>query len=66
MKTPMPKKKPENWPEVLKAWRERRGITQKEAAERIGVNIRTYQRWEEGTARPTFPNPAVNEDIFKG
>lgn len=66
MNAPMPrKKKVESWPVVLKDWRARRGITQKEAAERLGVAMRTYQRWEEGAAKPIFPTPAANAEIFK-
>jgi transcriptional regulator with XRE-family HTH domain len=59
------KKKTENWPEVLKAWRERRGITQKEAAERFSVDIRTYQRWVGGEVAPIFKEPNFAKEIFQ-
>ncbi|MEI7532872.1 MAG: helix-turn-helix transcriptional regulator [Verrucomicrobiae bacterium] len=62
----MPKKKKvESWPVVLKDWRARRGITQKEAAERLGVAMRTYQGWEGGEKKPIFPSPGAAEEIFK-
>jgi DNA-binding XRE family transcriptional regulator len=35
-------------PKDLKAWRERLGLTQPEAAELLGIGHRTYQRHEEG------------------
>ena len=66
MKSPVSKKKKvESWPVVLKDWRARRGITQKEAAERLGVDIRTFQRWEGGEVSPIFKSPGAAEEIFK-
>ncbi len=63
----MPKKtrEIESWPEVLKAWRARRNITQKEAADRLGVPLSTYRRWEQATSRPIFPTPEAAADVFK-
>jgi len=38
----------------LRKWRRAAGLIQKDAAERLAVNVRTYQGWEEGK---TTPNP---------
>jgi transcriptional regulator with XRE-family HTH domain len=65
MNAAMPrKKKVESWPVVLKAWRARRGITQKEAAERLGVAMRTYQGWEGGEKKPIFKTPESASEVF--
>jgi DNA-binding XRE family transcriptional regulator len=32
----------------LKAWRKKNRMVQKQAADVLGVNLRTYQGWEEG------------------
>jgi transcriptional regulator with XRE-family HTH domain len=64
MSASVAKKKTENWPEVLKAWRERRGITQKEAADRLGVAMRTYQGWEGGEQNPIFKSPSQAVEIL--
>lgn len=57
-------KQPESWPEVLKAWRKRRGLTQREASEFFGVTIRSYNRWENGTSRPIFGVPKHAREIL--
>jgi DNA-binding transcriptional regulator YiaG len=36
----------------LKEWRERLGLTQRQAAERLGVSERTFQQWEQGRQSP--------------
>ena len=36
----------------LKAWRRRKGLTQKEAAAHLGVEWRTYEGWEHGRFEP--------------
>jgi transcriptional regulator with XRE-family HTH domain len=38
--------------EELKKLRKLKGLTQKECAELICVNIRTYRRWESGESNP--------------
>ena len=43
------------WREQLRALRVERGITQPEAAARIGVQLSTYARWEQGRAVPRAP-----------
>jgi DNA-binding transcriptional regulator YiaG len=35
-------------PDELKAWRKRLGLTQKKAAEALGVNLATLAKWETG------------------
>jgi transcriptional regulator with XRE-family HTH domain len=35
-------------PEELRAWRQRVGVTQAEAAEVAGVSVNTWARWERG------------------
>ena len=40
-------------PDTLRAWR--RNATQREAAEALGVSLRTYQKWEQGR----MPDPST-------
>lgn len=40
------------WKIILKSWRTKAGLLQKEAAEKLGVSVRTYQGWEEGKSTP--------------
>lgn len=40
----------------LKFWRGAERLSQADAAERIGVSMRTYQEWEQGRAQPHRPN----------
>ena len=53
-----------DWPAVLKAWRSRRGLTQKQAAELIGVALRTYEDWERGVNKPTLIPTHVAKCFF--
>lgn len=39
-------------PTYLRAWRKRLGLTQAEAAEKLGVGARTYHGWEKGGPCP--------------
>lgn len=57
-------KNDESWPEVLKAFRSRRGLTQKAAAELLGVPIITYRKWEQGRANPIFRSPEAAKEIL--
>jgi DNA-binding transcriptional regulator YiaG len=41
-----------NLPRTLKAWRRREGLTQKQAAERLGRPYSTYFKWEQGIQAP--------------
>jgi len=36
----------EEFKETIKRWRERKGFTQQEAADHIGISVRTLQNWE--------------------
>lgn len=47
--------------EALKAWRKAYGLTQKEAADRLGANLRTYQNWEAGVNTP----PKITENYVR-
>jgi len=41
-----------DWPAVLKAWRARKGLTQKEAAEFLKTPLVTFRKWEQGVSKP--------------
>lgn len=45
-----------NTAHIIKAWRAELGLSQSRAAALLGVNLRTYQGWENG--RP-FPYPEI-------
>lgn len=38
--------------EILRGWRTKHGLTQKAAANRVGVNQGTWSRWESGQSMP--------------
>ena len=40
--------------EDLRAWRATKGLTREEAAERLGVNWRTLEGWEQGRREPPY------------
>lgn len=48
----MAKKKPINWPLRLDQLRKALKLTQAEAAEKLGISVRTWQNWEQGRTRP--------------
>ncbi len=37
---------------TIKDWRERKGFTQADAAEKLGISIRTLQNWEDALNMP--------------
>lgn len=39
----------------IKYLREQSGLTQKRAAEKLGITIKRYQAWEEARAFPSIP-----------
>lgn len=43
-----------NYPELLKAYREKAFLTQEELAQKIGVSYVTLNRWENGKFEPTM------------
>ena len=50
---------PDLTPTQVRAWRERLSLTQKEAAERLGVAVSQYQSYERGQyVSHTGPRPA--------
>ena len=53
----MTKSKPMTFADDLRAWRERFGLTQAEAAEALSVPLRTLQEWEQGRAAPAPSGP---------
>lgn len=44
--------KPTPFASACKAFRQREGVTQAEAAELLGVDVRTWERWEGGHMAP--------------
>jgi transcriptional regulator with XRE-family HTH domain len=44
-----------SWRDILRAARERPGMTRAQLAERSGVPVDTIRRWEDGTRNPTLP-----------
>ena len=48
-------------PDQLKSIRKTAGLTQPEAANLVGVTVRTFQRWESGTSRI---QPAAAKILF--
>jgi len=51
--------------ESLKAVRARSGKKQREAAEYLGLNLRTYQYYEEGRSEPSIPVLIQLADFFQ-
>lgn len=50
----------------LKDWRKRDGITQAQAANRIGVSVTTISRWEAGEVVPRQQQMAAIRKATKG
>lgn len=50
----------------LKDWRKRDGITQAQAANRIGVSVTTVSRWEAGEVVPRQQQMAAIRKATKG
>ncbi len=44
--------KPKPISTTLKLWRQRKNLSQSEAAKRLGANLRTLQDWEQGRRTP--------------
>lgn len=46
----------------LRRWRDRLGLTQDRAADALGINLRTYKRWEkDGPPFPKLTKHACND-----
>ena len=47
--------------------RRKLGLTQRQMAEKLGVALITYQKWEQGQARPAKPEIVASlKEILKG
>jgi len=51
--------------ESLKAVRTKSGKKQKEAADYLGLSLRTYQYYEEGRSEPSIPRLIKLADFFQ-
>lgn len=49
-------KKLTNFPQKLREERKKRGMTQQEVADKIGINRGSYSNWENGKREPTLDN----------
>ncbi|HEM9532901.1 TPA: helix-turn-helix transcriptional regulator [Streptococcus agalactiae] len=49
-------KKLTNFPQKLREERKKRGFTQQEVADKIGINRGSYSNWENGKREPTLDN----------
>ena len=49
---------------VLKQVRERRGFTQQQVADLLGVKVATYRTWEQGTVKLTLENAFKVSEII--
>ena len=45
--------------------RTKKGLTQKAAAEKLGINVRQYQRFESGEQKPGYDNLIHLADLFE-
>ena len=53
--------------EQIREWRKKRGLTQEELAEKIGVAMNTVSRWEIGQSYPhrRFIQDMINMGVVK-
>jgi len=51
--------------EALKAARKNAGKKQREAAEHLGINLRTYQYYEEGRSEPSVSGLIMLANFFQ-
>ena len=52
------------WPARLRAIRAEHGLTQKQAAEKVGTVLRTWQNWEYGRRRPGAATAKLIQILF--
>lgn len=57
---------PEVLSEQLRQARERQGLTQKDAAAKLGVSLETYQNWETGKNKPRPSNYLQIRKLLRG
>lgn len=53
------------FPERLKQLRQKKGLTQQEIAELLGVKRNTYSDWENGKTEPNFETLLKLADLFE-
>lgn len=53
------------FPERLKQLRQKKGLTQQEIAELLGVKRNTYSDWENGKTEPNFEMVLKLADLFE-
>jgi len=53
-------------PPPFVAWRKRKGWTQKQAADRLSVGLRTLKHWEAGTRKPREDMRRLIDRISEG
>ena len=53
------------FPERLKQLRQKKGLTQQEIAELLGVKRNTYSDWENGKTEPNFEMILKLADLFE-
>jgi DNA-binding transcriptional regulator YiaG len=61
----IPQKSKDSFAQLLKAWRARMELTQADAAERLGVPLRTLQGWEIARVAPRGYGRTALEKILK-
>lgn len=54
----------EKFHEKLKVLRKKKGLTQQEVADKIGINRPSYLNWEKGRREPSFENLSMLACIF--
>lgn len=54
-----------NWSSLIKEYRDKKFITQKEFADKLGVSWVTINRWENGHYNPTTKLKRKIVDLFK-
>ena len=54
----------ENFKERVKRLRKEKRFTQREMSERLGMTMRAYQSYEQGTRYPDFPGLIKLADFF--
>ena len=51
--TPIPSNPPSDAGRIIRAWRQRAGLTQEGLAQALSVTFSTVSRWENGHVRPS-------------